>query len=226
MPPRKPRRERKRFAHSSPQPREGNRRATRYYDRKGQQQCVECGVAIGPDRQLCDRHLAAARKANAASMARSRATLRANGLCAEGCGRKSQRYRCATCRPTTARNPGVDGGVYGAVNRNRTRSRSEGVNGKSSWSWRTETDGRRRKRGTGRGHRGAPTTQETDGFDLRTLTAELERAMVDYAAYWSNENQDLPKIQRSNALRSALGHLELLGRTTEELVERWRKRLR
>lgn len=154
-------------------------------------------------------------------MARLRAERRAAKLCAEGCGRTSgDRYRCETCAPSKRRTAGVNPGV------NPRRFHTEGRNRKSSWSWRTEADGKRRKRGVGRGHRGQPTVLETEGFDMHGMAASLDRARAEHAAFWSEENQALPKVQRQALLVSALGQLELAMRSGEELVERWKKRLK
>lgn len=193
----------------------------RYYQRKADQQCTKCGAAVGPDRQLCDRHVAAQAKADKASKARIRADRRAEGKCAGGCGRKSSTYWCSVCRA-----PRIDTTPASVYLASPARFHTAGFNGKSSWAWRTETDGRRRKRGTGRGHRGAPSRAETDAFDTRAGETEWALALQALAVYHSPENQALPRIQRDAALRAAIGHFELAGRIGDDLVERLRKRLR
>lgn len=195
-------------------------RMERYYERQANQQCTECGVAVGPDRQLCDRHLAAQNKAASASMARLRAGRRAAGECAEGCGRASKTYRCSVCRPTKA-------GVNGGVNvRQHARFHTEGVRRPVERQWVTEVDGKRRQRFRGKARRGQPTRLETDEWDLRAIETEISRARADLQRFYSEENQALPRVQREAAKRSALGHLELVQRFADELVERTRKGLR
>lgn len=118
---------------------------------------------------------------------------------------------------------GVPREVYAALS--PTRRLPAGV-----WSvdTHTESDGRTRSRNRFRGHgrRGGPKGYETDEWDLRLMETEISRARAELAAYWSDENQALPRIQRTAPRRSALGHLELMERTLDEIVERTRKALR
>lgn len=65
-----------------------------------------------------------------------------------------------------------------------------------------------------------------DSWDLRTLATEHELLLADHEAYFGDDNQARPRIQRDAALRSALGHLELLLRTGLDLADRWRKWLK
>lgn len=58
------------------------------------------------------------------------------------------------------------------------------------------------------------------------METEISRARSELQAFYSDENQQLPRIQRDAAKRSALGHLELLQRFVTELVDRTRKGLR
>ena len=62
--------------------------------------------------------------------------------------------------------------------------------------------------------------------ELFERLAELELALGDLHAYWSDANQALPKIRRSALQRSMLGHLELAQRYIDDLVERTNKGLR
>lgn len=190
----------------------------RYEGRKLDGLCVQCGAAAAPDRELCPKHLEAARKANAASKKAAREAERAKGLCATGCGRPSATYRCFVCSVRAGEKPaesaqntphGVHAGVH--AGRARTHPRTVAI---------TEGDGRTRNRGVGQTRRGRVSFADQDAQDARHIATQVERAIVELAA--AHSVTDLPKTQRADRLHAALARFDLVQRFIGELLDRHR----
>lgn len=193
-------------------------------DRQQRGECVRgCGQQAGADSDYCRYCEPKALSASAARMKSLRAERRVRGECAF-CGKPKSPYRCAECRASDGR-PLV--GCSPGVNRaSPARFHTEGMRHTVEPKWVAEADGRRRRRFRGKARRGAPSRLETDEWDLRAMETEISRARAELHAFYSEENQERPRIQRDSAKRSALGHLELLQRFVCELVARTRKGLR
>lgn len=187
-------------------------------------ECLWCASAVAADSAYCNEHGPRVRQHKRDHIAKVRQQRRANGMCAACGATKSKAYRCSKCL-------GVDNGVdnrkpqrppFGVAYAPPARPRKGGV-----WTvdTATEADGRTRSRNRFRGHgrRGGPKGFEVDDWDLRAMESEISRARAALSVYWSDENQELPRIQRIEPRREALGHLELVQRFVDELVERTRK---
>lgn len=190
----------------------------RYESRKLAGLCTQCGEPAAPDRQLCQEHYEAARKASAAAKKATRDAERAKGLCSTGCGRPSATYRCFVCSVRAGEKPaegaqntphGVHAGVH--AGRARTHPRTVAV---------TEGDGRTRNRGVGQTRRGRVSFADQDAQDARQIATQVERAIVELAA--AHSATDLPKTQRTDRLHAALSRFDLVQRFIGELLDRHR----
>lgn len=204
-----------------------------YERKKLANECLWCAQPNNGDSAYCNEHEPRVRKHKRASAAAIRKERRLEQLCADGCGRRSgEKYRCEQCQAViyTRRNR-VDNHTAGSPtyptypagkNQIAPPRRPQGA-----WTVVTSTDkdGRTRSRNRFRGHgrRGGPKGFEVDDWDLRAIESEVSRARAALMEFWGDENQARPQIQQREPRRAALGHLELMQRFIDEIVERTRK---
>lgn len=187
-------------------------RAGQYLERKAAQQCTRpgCERPLAPGSGLCARHLRKNRRAAARSLAARRSREREAGRCAEGCGRKSETYRCMPCCIRLGRIPTV--GVNRGVNNNPRQP--GGV-------WRDDVNGWNRFRG--RGKRGAPPAGANDEFDIRMIFDAIQKGTAQLAYARSPEVQQLGRITKQAELDCAAGYYAHAARGLDDLVDRLRK---
>lgn len=185
-------------------------RSDRYYGRKADERCTQCGRPASGDAQLCARHLRRKRAADRRWRAAARQLERAAGRCAEGCGRKSATYRCPVCLIRLGRIPtvGVDPGVV-------IQDTADGDR------WRADANGWQRYRG--RGRRGKPPAGANDDLDLRYALDAIERGKAGLVYARSDAVKALPRVQRREAMLAAIAHLELASRFLDEVVDRGKR---
>ncbi len=200
----------------------------RYYERKAAGLCTSCGEPAAPDRQQCQPHLDAAREASRVSKERSRQECRDQGLCATGCGRKSDTYRCLVCDIRAGRIPteGVHSGVHDA----RPRPVEQRLERDSTAGSGVTTGVRLRNRFAGRGgaegRRGAPSREQLDVDILRDATfSEIEIAKFKraFALAMSPEVASMPRVQRDAVRSEAAGIAAYAARFLDDIVDRLKK---
>jgi len=182
------------------------RRAERYMERKLAGLCTQCGVPAAPDVQQCEVHIAKAREATREAAVRRRAQFRLEGVCANGCGTKSQRYYCAACTVKIARFP--------------SHSVNVGVNVRPSDEYRTRKHADGRTRYHGQMVRGRQPTAQLDDQDITHAIEALQKARSALAYVASPAVQELPRIQREAAKREALSQADHGQRFIEDLLDR------
>jgi hypothetical protein len=189
--------------------------ADTYEQRKVDQVCtypsrVPCSRPLAEDSQLCERHLRRARRSKRDSARRVRADRRELGLCADGCGARSARYRCAACSIRTGRIPTT--GVDTTVDNSPAPDRQ--------WRAGTHESDATTKRYRGRAKRGKPPAATLDDQDLRDAIDALEKARRALTYARSPEVVALPRIQRESALRAALDYVKYAGRFEDDVLDR------
>lgn len=191
----------------------------RYADKKASGECIKCDHPAATDSLWCGRHGAEAQESARAGMKRIAAIRRAAGLCTK-CGQarppkgKRKRLIPSVPIPATAAAWHTEGKRVTA----RTTRSLEKNGDPANWGFRT--------RFHGQGHRGHPSREQEDAWDLRSIGKELELGATALAYWHSAEVQAMPRIQRDAVLRDALAHFDLIDRQIEELVARAGRRLR
>jgi hypothetical protein len=189
-----------------------------YQQRKQAGLCLWCGSESAvEDSGFCVRHQRLTREYNRKYARQTRSERRAAGLCAICGAVPSEKYRCLKCalrdgRITLA---GVDVGVE--------KKRVQG------WDERLErnrgaTSGYTHKRYHGQARRGRQTVAALDDQDLTDALKRIEKARAGLAIARSEEMQQLPRIQRENAIREALSQADHGIRFAEEVLDRNRYR--
>lgn len=203
-------------------------RASRYEQRKLAGLCTTCGRPAVPDRQMCAAHLDAARVATRKAMRQRRKDLHTAGLCTNGCGRPSTTWRCFVCAVRAGETPAsspAETNVNEGVNAGRDRIDGASKSAEAGFRSVTEGDGRTRNRYVVR-KKGHPSRQDEDDWDIRAAEAEIDRAKVALASFYSPEVQALPRVQRDAALIDFVAHIELAQRFLAELKARAERRVR
>lgn len=194
----------------------------RYARKKTDGECIKCDQPAAPDSLWCAKHGTEAQVSARAGMKRIAAIRRAAGQCAK-CGQPKPhtergRKRLIPSVPIPAAVPTRwhTEGRRAQVEARTTRS-FEKSGDASNWGNRSRYHGR---------HRGHPSRQEEDSWDLRAADAEFQHAAASLAQFYSADVQALPRIQRDAVLAEAIGHMELAEWFLTELIERLRRRLR
>ena len=187
-------------------------RAADYQERKLDRRCTRyrCKAQAVDGSQLCKRHGAADRKANASSHRRLRRERRDAGLCACGCGQKSPTWLAPSCAIRLGRVP-----------RSAVPPAVPNRGGRSGGVWRDDADGWNRFRG--RGRRGAPPAGANDESDLRMILVAIQRGTEGLAYARSPAVQQLGRISRQAALNESAALFAHAARGLDDLVERLRK---
>ncbi len=160
--------------------------------------------------QLCRHHLHRERRRKRLSARRLRQERRDAGRCAEGCGAKSETYRCAACAIRLNRIPPSAGVPAGVDKPAEDRA----------WRAGTHESDATTKRYRGRARRGKPPAARTDDEDLRYAVEAIEQSRKALAYAYSPAVAQLPRIQREAAKRAALAHVGHANRFLDELLER------
>jgi hypothetical protein len=189
-----------------------------YQQRKQAGVCLWCGSApAADDGGFCARHQRLTREYNRKYAKQTRAERRAAGLCAVCGSVPSEKYRCLKCALRDGRIT-LDGGGDGVE-----KQRVQG------WDERPErnrgaTSGYTHRRYHGQARRGRQTIASLDDQDLTDALKRIEKARAGLAIARSEEAQQLPRIQREDAIRAALSQADHGIRFAEEVLERNRYR--
>lgn len=163
----------------------------------------ESEPADGSD--YCTAHLTAKKSTAANWIAKRRAEWDKKKLC-HGCGKKrakDARY-CAAC-----------------LTRGRWRYRAPvDVSVENVRRDYVEVDGYARARGHGKGKRGAMTSQEADAFDRKQADSSHRYGNEGNDRAWSDEVQQLGKVQRDDALAASDSHYALAIRSLVQILRR------
>lgn len=191
-----------------------NKRAARiadYQARKESGRCVYpgCPEPASEDSVRCAGHQAKHRRGVSRSKARRRKLLGA-GRCFV-CGKKSDRYRCASCAAREGRIP-TSGGSNGGSNR-ALRPQVWRVDPGTNWN-----------RYRGKAKRGKPPTSLLDDQDLDFAVEEIRRAKAALAYARSEAVIAMPKIQRDGVMAAALARLDRAERWLDEVRARHKSR--
>lgn len=169
--------------------------------------CLYPGCAAEPadGSDYCTAHLAAKKSTAASWIAKRRAEWDRKKLC-HGCGKrrsKGARY-CPAC-----------------LSRGRWRYRvpvdASVENVRSDY---VEVDGYARSRGHGKGKRGAMTSKEADAFDRKQADSSHRYGNDGNDRAWSDEVQQLGKVQRDDALAASDSHYALTIRSLVQILRR------
>jgi hypothetical protein len=170
-----------------------------------EQKCDRCELDAVAGRRLCQSHLDARRKRDAAKKKRRRARRRDARRCID-CRRPTKKQRCPKC--------------YGE---SRGVPRERGVSPPAEDSWRVDP-GTTWMRFRGKGRRGRLTREEQieeDKRDARFAIAEIEKFVHALDVVASPEVQALPMIQRAEARRLAGAFLGFAGRFLDDLADKY-----
>lgn len=179
-----------------------------YLARKVASLCTRCGDPVS-DGQFCRPCGKAIRKLRNQHAGVLRARRRRKGQCAR-CGRKSKRYECFGCLLKLGRLPR-------SVIPSTTDQTVDPVQGNDT---RAEVDGYERQRYHGRARRGAPSRDQADSTDLLMARSSFARAEAALGFLRGSASEGMSTIDRSEARKAAMAHLDLCSRTLNEILAR------
>lgn len=189
--------------------------STRYEQRKLAGECTSCGKPAAPDRQLCWKHLDRQRRRQQEFQRKRVRALRKMKLCIDGCGRKaSVGVRCSTCAPRRRNNSGVDQGPTTKSGLNNSGVDQGRIESAHQLKVTRATQDRQPS------NRGRPSQIHIDGQDIEFAIDELLKARAEIVALRSPEMSKLPKYQRDERKRGALGHVDHAVRFLDDILDR------
>lgn len=185
--------------------------ADTYEARKISGRCTRCGQPAADDSLLCAPHRDDARAAVRKSKAKSRRARRRQRRCVD-CNQRSRTYRCTACQIRVNRLR-VNNGANKRVDTKRER-----IAAATKISTNKSEGGRVRYHGQGK--RGRQSGAQLDEQDLRDARKDLEAGTEALGHCQTPAVKTLPKIQRDDVERAALGRLASAGRWIDEVLVR------